>query len=56
MHHTPNNIPSQGARGGIAQESRPDNRRSVNQNLGMSNSNPVYQPATQQASNMTVCL
>lgn len=55
-HHLSNNVPSQVViRGGVVQESRSNNRRQVNQNLGtLNNSNQVYQAPTQQASNMTV--
>lgn len=40
-------------RGGVVQEPRSDNRRQVNHNMG---SNPMYQAAPQQPSNMAVSL
>jgi len=52
-----NNIPSHVViRGGVVQEPRSDNRRQANHNLGVLNSNPMYQAAAQQPSNMAVSL
>ncbi|KAL5237360.1 hypothetical protein ACI65C_004770 [Semiaphis heraclei] len=47
-----NNMPSHVViRGGVVQEPRSDNRRQVNHNMG---SNPMYQAAPQQPSNMAL--
>ncbi|XP_003244249.1 protein AF-10 [Acyrthosiphon pisum] len=55
-NHLSNNIPSNVViRGGVVQEPRSDNRRQVNHNMGgVLNSNPMYQAAPQQPSNMAL--
>ncbi|KAE9535255.1 hypothetical protein AGLY_007988 [Aphis glycines] len=55
VHQSSNNIPSHVViRGGVVQEPRSDNRRQVNHNLGVLNSNPMYQTAPQQPTNMAL--
>jgi len=54
-NHLSNNMPSHVViRGGVVQEPRSDNRRQVNHNMGVLNSNPMYQAAPQQPTNMGV--
>jgi len=53
-NHLSNNMPSHVVIRGGVQEPRSDNRRQVNHNMGVLNSNPMYQAAPQQPSNMAV--